>query len=106
MNRTEFGYASTEQELQAERAAVLGRLGSGLEAVLHQLACLRRELQAQAAGERQAWRAAHEALVAEARLRRWYLEVQREAIGVHDHRLLDVLYPLPPLPPRIFEQDT
>jgi hypothetical protein len=30
---------------------------------------------------------------------RWYLEVQREAIGLRQHQHLDEFYPIPPLEP-------
>ena len=38
---------------------------------------------------------AHASLRAQARLYRWYLEVQRESLGLFNHRDLDVFYPLP-----------
>ena len=30
---------------------------------------------------------------------RWYMEVQREAIGLRHHQRLDEFYPIPPLEP-------
>ena len=37
---------------------------------------------------------------AEALRHRWYLEVQREALGIRNHRRLDEFYPMPaPLDP-------
>lgn len=33
---------------------------------------------------------------AEAVRYRWYLEVQREALGIRNHRSLDEFYPMPP----------
>jgi hypothetical protein len=38
-------------------------------------------------------------LLERARTWRWYLEVQREAVGLTRHDLIDQLYPLPPAEP-------
>ena len=40
--------------------------------------------------------AAYEALRKQARRYRWYLEVQREALGLVRHDDLDRFYPIPP----------
>ncbi len=75
--------ALLEEEILAEKASALGRLGRTLESLLVELAQpmsldryreLRREVLVQ----------------------RWYLIVTREAIGFRDHRDLDRLYPIPP----------
>ena len=106
MDRTAEDYAKTVQELQAERAAVLGRLGRALEATLLELSRLTEALAALPAGTRARRRSLYEPLLEDARRCRWYLEVQREAVGIRDHRLLDVHYPLPrSLPLETFEQD-
>ncbi len=72
-----------ESELQKERAASLGRTGAQLEQSL------------------EAWRTAQArggdvgALRAEAQKRLWYLVVQREAVGLRNHRDVYELYGIP-----------
>ena len=45
--------------------------------------------------ERPAFLSSFRRLRDEARLYRWYLEVQRESVGLRDHRRLDEDYPRP-----------
>jgi hypothetical protein len=87
----------TEKEIIAEKAATLGRAGERLEAALA-LAATRR-----VAVERATDPAAREIALAdyrEARARaldaRRTLIIQREAIGLRNHRILDQQFPEPP----------
>ena len=90
------GFAWIESELAAEKAAALARIAGTLEDLLRELASVREHLDRQDDEQRQAALAAHERLRERARLYRWYLEVQREAIGLRRHEGLDELYPIPP----------
>lgn len=78
--------AALEYELQAERAASLGRAGARLEAALA-------ALRAHDAGR--GGRRARADLVAEAAERLWYYVVQREALGWYDHDEALALYAVP-----------
>jgi HAMP domain-containing protein len=93
------GVGHLEHELMAERAAALARIAETLEGHLSRLrrAAARLEAGTGAAEPREA-RDAYPALRAAARRWRWYLEVQREAVGFLRHDDLDRLYPLPPEP--------
>jgi hypothetical protein len=93
MSRTEEGYARTLLELRSEAASSLGRIGRTLEATLEELRATQER--AVPAEERQTRRERMGALLARARLYRYFLEVQREAVGLRDHRDLDRHYPPP-----------
>jgi hypothetical protein len=87
----------TEKEILAEKAATLGRAGERLEAALRLCADLRAALEQAPEG------AARESAAAgyrQARLRaleaRRTLIIQREAIGLRNHRLVDQQFPEPP----------
>jgi hypothetical protein len=88
-----------EVEIAREKAASLGRVGERLEASLARLAELRRriELARPEVRPQLARRYAEERSLA-ATLR-YYLVVQREAIGLRRHADVDRAYPLPPAIP-------
>jgi hypothetical protein len=92
--RSEEAHQRLLEEIAAEKAAVLRRVASGLEARLEEL---RRLLGAIGAGtgDRAALVERFNEARNDARLRRWYLEVQRKAIGLRRHELLDELYSVP-----------
>ena len=84
------------QELNEERVAALTRISRTLEALLAQLQVSRERLD-ELHGEERAAEAAHYREVRErARTYRWYLEVQREALGIRHHHRLDEFYKVPP----------
>jgi len=89
----ELRHAAVVAELNEERAATLGRADRRISAAR------KRGLQALAQLD-----AGHDVLAAYRAARaemdhwRWVLTVQREALGLCDHRWVDVLYP--PLPRR------
>jgi hypothetical protein len=92
--------ARTESEIRAEKAAALARIAGTLEGLLAELQRRREDL-ARLSGDVRA-RAVEEyaALRDQARLYRWYLVVQREALGLFRHDDVDRHYPLPdPVPP-------
>lgn len=95
MERAAEGLARTEKELQAERAAALARIAGTLEGLLAELRRRREEMEGLTGAERQRAHQAYDVLRAQARLYRWYLVVQREALGLFRHDDLDRVYPLP-----------
>lgn len=101
--RNEEAQGRVEAELAQERAAALGRIGHRLDELIGQLLRLRAacgsagggvyERRVQVADEYRQLR--HEAL-----RYRWYLEVQREAMGLRGGHRLDEFYRVPdPLEP-------
>jgi hypothetical protein len=88
-------YANTEKELQRERASALMRIASQLESLLQRAGAQRAALAATTGLARQRAVGEHQRLCREACRWRWYLEVQREALGLTRHDALDALYPMP-----------
>ena len=89
---------AVEHEILREKAAVLGRLAGTLEAQIAEL----RRLCARAAAARGPQR---DALLddllrlrRDAERQRWYLVVQREALGLPDRGEVERSFPLPPMP--------
>ena len=81
------------RELAEERAAALLRISRTLESLINQLDVLAARI---ASGGRQAADvAAYRDVRGEALRYRWYLEVQREALGIRQHRVLDEFYRIP-----------
>jgi hypothetical protein len=100
MERTAEGLARTEMELRAEKAAALARIAGTLEGLLTELRRRREEFDRLARGERPGAAEAYAVRCEQAHLFRWYLVVQREALGLFHHDEVDRHYPLPdPLPP-------
>ena len=93
---SEEGFARFERELLQERAAALLRISSALEGLLRSLERLRSEIALAAVGpDRDARLLRHALTLKEARRYRWYLEVQREALGLRNHAGLDEHFPMP-----------
>ena len=91
------GHEQLLRQLQEERVAALQRISRVLESLISQL-CASRDRARHASGPEQerelaAWRA----LRAQALKYRWYLEVQREALGLRRHGVLDEFYKVPTL---------
>jgi hypothetical protein len=87
----------TEKEILAEKAATLGRAGERLEAALRQAAELHEALGRAAEGpERERARASYREARRRALDARRTLIIQREAIGLRNHRLVDQQFPEPP----------
>jgi hypothetical protein len=93
--RTVDAHASILRDLNEERAAALMRIGRTLESLLDQLQAARAAVLAAGEADRERELAAWRALRARAVKYRWYLEVQREALGLRQHRYLDEFYPIP-----------
>jgi hypothetical protein len=87
------------KELQEERAAALARISRRLERLLEQLQATREQIAQSREEDRARDIEAYRELRQQAVKYRWYLEVQREAIGLRHHQRLDEFYPIPPLEP-------
>ncbi len=86
------------RELTEERAAALLRISRTLESLVTQLHESRTRLVTEAETDpttRARELAAYEDLRRQALKYRWYLEVQREALGLHHHHRLDEFYRIP-----------
>lgn len=93
------GLERIDREILGEKAAVLGRAGERLEQALAELTRVAAALNA--AGEpaaRQELVADYEAARTRARQARLLLLIQREAVGLRNHRMVDHQYPEPPRP--------
>ena len=97
MSRLQESHRRINAELAQEKAAALGRAGDRLEAALAHATELDRQLDLATSVEEQA------RLLADyesARLRavhaRTALLIQREALGLRNHRIVDQQYPEPP----------
>jgi hypothetical protein len=87
----------TEKEIVAEKAATLGRAGERLEAALRLCAELRGTLEhAPEGATRERARASYREARARALEARRILIIQREAIGLRSHRVVDQQFPEPP----------
>src|SRR5262245_46325912 len=100
MNRRGEGLRHTERELLAEKASALGRAGERLEAALADLHAVAAAL-AQTTDDtrRDELRAAYRTARARVRTARLHLLIQREAVGLRSHRLVDQQFPEPVPPP-------
>lgn len=97
MSGREEALQRTEKEILAEKAATLGRAGERLEAALALVAERRRALeQAPDAYARDEALARYRQARARALDARRTLIIQREAIGLRTHRVVDQQYPEPP----------
>ena len=97
MNYREEALQRTEKEIVAEKAATLGRAGERLDAALRQAAELHDALRRAPEGAaRDRARECYRLARAQASEARRILIIQREAIGLRNHRLVDQQFPEPP----------
>ena len=96
IDRTRRQHDGLLRELQEERAAALARISRRLERLLDQLQAAREQIARGRDEDRARDIAAYRELHKEAVKYRWYLEVQREAIGLRQHQHLDEFYRIPP----------
>ena len=97
MNYREEALQRTEKEIVAEKAATLGRAGERLEAALRLAAELHDAMRAAPEGEaRERARESYRRARTRALEARRILIIQREAIGLRNHRLVDQQFPEPP----------
>ncbi|HVE83499.1 MAG TPA: hypothetical protein VND93_11650 [Myxococcales bacterium] len=89
------GFLAIEVEIRKEKASALKRVGGKLEALLDDLQELESKLPRAPSRERPRFVERHRMLRAEAEKYRWYLVVQREAIGLTNHDDVLTQYPIP-----------
>jgi len=82
-------------QLNEERASALARISRTLESLLTQLHDTRARIADAQADARAREVAKYQELHQRATLYRWYLEVQREALGLRHHHRLDEFYRIP-----------
>jgi hypothetical protein len=100
VSRRGQGLQHTEREILAEKASALGRAGERLEAALGDLHAVARALASASDDQRrEELRAAYRAARTRARTARLHLLIQREAVGLRSHRIVDQQFP-EPAPPR------
>jgi hypothetical protein len=85
-----------EQELRGEQASALGRMGRKLEKAIEELAALELLLSTLEGDQRKGFVAQHAAVRKDAQTWAWYLEIQREAMGLRNHAAVRELYRIPP----------
>lgn len=94
------GLRRIEGEIAHEKAAALGRAGERLEEALAALDDLARAIEATTDdARRDELRDAYRATTARARAARLHLLIQREAVGLRSHRVVDQQFPEPVRPP-------
>jgi len=97
VNQREEALQRTEKEIIAEKAATLGRAGERLEAALGLVAELRRVVESAVDPAARAWAiAGYRQARSRALDARHTLIIQREAIGLRNHRIVDQQFPEPP----------
>jgi hypothetical protein len=96
VNQREEALQRTEKEILAEKAATLGRAGERLEAALRLCAELREDLGRAPDLAREAALACYREARARALEARHTLIIQREAIGLRNHRVVEQQFPEPP----------
>ena len=82
-------------ELNEERVSALRRISQTLDGLLAQLRMAGERVQATEGDECLEAVAAYRDIRRRAVQYRWYLEVQREAMGLRHHHRLDEFYPIP-----------
>jgi len=83
------------RELNEERLAALTRIAGTLDGLIEQLKALRGRLATTSGAAHARDVAMYRELRTRARKYRWYLEVQREAIGLRQHHIIDEMYAIP-----------
>jgi hypothetical protein len=101
---TRAAHQSLLKELQEERAAALARISRRLERLIEQCEATRERIAHRGDTDRSDEDrardlAAYRELREQAVKYRWYLEVQRDAIGLRNHQRLDEFYRIPPEQP-------
>jgi hypothetical protein len=86
---------SIEVEIQSEKASAMRRVAQRLESLLAELEQTERALHGLSGSTRTRFMERHRELRAEAEKQRWYLIVQREAMGLRHHGDIYELYRLP-----------
>jgi len=85
------------RELHEERVSALKRISGTLEALIGELHASRERVRRATGPDREREVATWRDVRARAIKYRWYLEVQREALGMRQHDVLDEFYRVPAL---------
>ena len=93
--RAAESFERTTRALNEERAAALRNISRTLEALIEQLQAERARIALLPDEERAAELTSYRELRRKAKQYRWYLEVQREALGLRHHHRLDEFYAIP-----------
>ena len=93
--RNEDAHARLLEEIADAKAAALRRIAGRLDELLEELASLQAGLDAAPHETRERLVNRFNETREQARLQRWFLEVQREAIGLLRHESLDEFYRVP-----------
>ncbi len=97
MTRLQESHRRINAEIAQEKAAALGRAGERLEAALAHVTALGRQLDAAAdPDERVRLLGEYESARLRAVQARLVLVIQREALGLRHHRIVDQQFPEPP----------
>jgi len=96
MRRTSETNDRIARELNEERVAALRRISQTLEGLIVQLRTAGDLVRAGDVDDRQQALASYRDVRRRAVQYRWYLEVQREAMGLRHHHRLDEFYRIPP----------
>ena len=98
MSQREEALQCTEKEIIAEKAATLGRAGERLEAAIGLVAELRQAFESAVdPAARECALASYRQARAHALDARHTLIIQREAIGLRNHRIVEQQFPEPPV---------
>jgi hypothetical protein len=93
--RADTAHERLLDEIAEEKAAALRRIAGRLEQLLAELAAVQAALDVAPTDDRAALVSQFNAAREQARLYRWFLEVQREAMGLLRHESLDEFYSVP-----------
>ncbi len=94
---TREGFQRLEKEIAGEKAAALGRAGERLETALARAAAVAQALDgARDPACRERLGREYDAACREAEQARLMLLIQREAVGLRQHRVVDQHFPPPP----------
>jgi hypothetical protein len=85
------------KEILGEKAAALGRAGERLEEALGEAAAIAARVRHATGSDRRALLGAYRAARDRALRLRTYLLIQREAMGLRRHAVVDAQYPEPPV---------
>jgi hypothetical protein len=97
-SRVQQGHLQLQRELSEERVAALRRIAQRLESLIDELRAAYERLELARGADRERELDACRDLRAQALKYRWYLEVQRESLGLRSHRVLDEHYRIPSPP--------
>lgn len=95
LNRVLQSDSAMSSEIAREKASGLGRTGQLLEEAIARLNALSRSVETLGTADREEAIAEYSTVRKRALELRWYLEVQREAMGLRRHTDLDQFFPIP-----------